>query len=176
MCTTMFRLAFLLLNTFNIFLFIDKFLLSLCNYPGNNALYTQGKDLNIVASKLHQDFSKISTWFYQTFIVLNPDKWNFLTLEFQDIKLDFACQNITIKKVSKEQSCAATNDIKRTFKSHLKIFGRNLIKNSMRLLELWICIPFPKERIGEFIHKFSISILPFHLDASIRRTELKRWT
>ena len=85
----MFRLAFLLLNTFNIFLFIDES--NLCNYPDNNALNTLGKDLSIVACKLHQDFSKISTWFYQTFMVLNPDKWNFLILGFQDTKLDFAC-------------------------------------------------------------------------------------
>ena len=87
MCTTRFGHAVLLLNTYiNIFLFIDKS--NLCNYPNNNALYTWGKDLNTVPCKLHQDF-KISTWFYQTFMVLNPDKCNFFNSGIPGYKTGF---------------------------------------------------------------------------------------
>ena len=51
-------------------------------------------------------------------------------------KTQFCWLNIAIRNVSKEQSLATTKHIKPTFKSHLKIFGRKLIKNPMRLLEL----------------------------------------
>ena len=80
-------------------------------------------------------------------------------------KTQFCFLNITIKNVFKAQSLATTNDIKPTFKSHLKIFGRKLMNKPMHLLELHIA--FPVKKVQEFIHKILIFILLVHLDVSI---------
>ena len=102
----------------NLFLTIDKS--TLCNYADDNTLYTSGNDANAVINKLKQDFSKIFKWFYENFMILNPDKCYFLTLGFQDAQPNFSYDNITIKNVSEEKILGITIDNKLTFKSHLK--------------------------------------------------------
>ena len=102
----------------DLFLSIDKS--TLCNYADDNTLYTSGNDANAVINKLKQDFSKIFKWFYENFMILNPDKCYFLTLGFQDAQPNFSYNNITIKNVSEEKILGITIDNKLTFKSHLK--------------------------------------------------------
>ena len=102
----------------DISLTIDKS--SLCNYADNNTLYISGNDENTVICKLKQDLSKIFKWFYERFMILNPDKCYFLTLGFQDARPNFSYDNIAIKNVSEEKILDITIDNKLTFKSHLK--------------------------------------------------------
>ena len=79
MSTTRFSLGTIFFNIFinGLFLSIDKSTLS--NYA-DDTLYTSGNDANAVINKLKQDFSKIFKWFYENFMILNPDKCYFLTL------------------------------------------------------------------------------------------------
>ena len=108
----------------DLFLTIDKS--TLCNYADDNTLYTSGNDANAVINKLKQDFSKIFKWFYEHFMILNPDKCYFLILGFQDAQPNFSYNKITIKNVSEEKILGITIDNKLTFKSLLK----NICKKS----------------------------------------------
>ena len=113
-------MGFLFVNVLinDIFRTIDKS--SLCNYADNNTLYISGNDPNTVISKLNQDLSKIFKWFYERFMILNPDKCYFLTLGFQDAQPNFSYDNITIKNVSEEKILDITINNKLTFKRYLK--------------------------------------------------------
>ena len=106
-------------NTFinDLFLTIDKS--TFFNYVDDNTLYTWDNDVNTVISKLKQDFSKIFKWFYEHFMILNPDKCYFLTLGFQDAQPNFSYNNIIIKNVSEEKILGITIDNKLTLKSYL---------------------------------------------------------
>ena len=66
----------------DIFLSIGKSIL--CSYVDDNTLHTPGNDGNAIINKLKQDFSKIFKYFYENFMVLNPEKCYFLTVGFQD--------------------------------------------------------------------------------------------
>ena len=72
----------------------------------------------------------------------------FLNSEIPGYKTEFCLLKYYYYYYSKEQLRATTNDIKQTFKNHFRIFGRNLIKNSMRLLALWIYITFDVKGLG----------------------------
>ena len=108
----------------DLFLTIDKS--TLCNYVDDNTLYTSGNDANGVISKLKQDFLKIFNWFYENFMILNPDKCFFLALGFQDAQPNFSYDNITIKNVSEEKILGITQ---LTFKSLLKNISKKTNQN-----------------------------------------------
>ena len=57
---------------------------TLCNYVDDNNMYSSDKNSNIVISILGHDFAIISEWFYENQMVLNPDKYHFLTLGFNE--------------------------------------------------------------------------------------------
>ena len=48
------------------------------------ALYSPGKNANIVISRLIYNFLKISEWFSEKYVVPNADKCLFLTLGFKE--------------------------------------------------------------------------------------------
>ena len=103
---------------FNIFindLILTIYKSTLCNYADDNTLYTSDNNANAVISKLKQDFSKIFEWFYENFMIFNPDKCYFLTLGFQDAQPHFPYDNITTKNVSEEKIQGITIDNKLTF-------------------------------------------------------------
>ena len=54
-----------------IFLFIET--TTLCNYADDNTMYSLDKNSNIVISGLRHDFAIISEWFYENYLVLNPN-------------------------------------------------------------------------------------------------------
>ena len=110
----------------NRFFSIDKS--TLRNNTDNNTLNTSGNEANAVINKLKE-------WLYESVMILNTDKCYFLTLGFQDVQPSFSCDNITIKNVSEEKILGITINNRLTFKSHLKISAKNLIKNLMHLLE-----------------------------------------
>ena len=102
----------------DLFLNIDKS--TLCNYAGDNTLYTSGNDPNVVINNLKQDSSKIFKCFYENLMILNPDKCYFLTLGFKDTQPNFSADNIKIKNVSEEKILGIIIGNKLTFKGHLK--------------------------------------------------------
>ena len=71
---------------FNIFI-NDMFLFTnkcfICNYADDNTLYACNKDENKIMQDLLQDFTNLSNWFYENYLVLNADKCHFMTLGFK---------------------------------------------------------------------------------------------
>ena len=84
---------------FNIFingLFLFTEITTLWNYADGNASYSTDKNVNIVISRLSHYFAIISEWFYENYMLLNPDKCHFLTLGFDKSFPDFSFDNIII--------------------------------------------------------------------------------
>ena len=68
----------LLFNLFvnDLVLFIQCCMLS--NYADDNNLFSMGKNKDQVKTFLSSDFKIISNWFYENFMVLNPEKGHFM--------------------------------------------------------------------------------------------------
>ena len=70
---------------FNIFindLFLSIETITLCNDADDNTTHFSDKNSSIGISRFRHDFAIISEWFYENYMVLNPDKYHFLTLGF----------------------------------------------------------------------------------------------
>ena len=147
---------------FNVFindLFVTINKSTLCKCADDNTLfYTSGNDANAVISKLKQDFSEISKWFYETFIILNPYKYYFLTLGFQETQLNFSYDNITIKNVSEEKIPDITIDNKLTFKSHLKYIYKKASQKPNAIAKIAnFTSPFQKKSLLNSFRKSQLS-------------------
>ena len=88
---------------FNIFI-NDFETTTLCNYADDNTMYSWDKKSNIVMIVTLHDFTTISEWFYENYMVLNPDKCHFPTLGFNKPLPDFFFENTIIKNVTEEKS------------------------------------------------------------------------
>ena len=100
----------------DLFLFIET--TPLCNYADDNTMYSSDKNFNIVISRLRHDFTIISEWFYENYMLLNPDKCHFLSLGFNKPFLDFSFENTTIKNAAEEKILGIVIDNNLNFKSH----------------------------------------------------------
>ena len=83
-------------------------------------MYASDKKSNIVISRLRIDFAIISEWFYENYMVLNPDKCHFLTLGFNEPFADFSFKNTIIKNATEEKTLEIVIDNNLNFKSHMK--------------------------------------------------------
>ena len=83
-------------------------------------MYSSDKNSNTVISRLRHDFAIISEWFYENYIVLNPDKCHFLTLGFNKPFPDFSFKNTIIRNVNEEKILGIVIDNNLNFKSHMK--------------------------------------------------------
>ena len=70
----------LLFNIFlnDIFLSLQK--CDLANYADDSTLYTSDKSISNVMKSLSHNFTILSKWFYNNFMLLNPDKLSFMLL------------------------------------------------------------------------------------------------
>ena len=66
-------LGSLLFNIFinDIFLFLQK--CDLANYADDSTMYTSNKSISLILSSLSHEFTVLSKWFFNNFIVPNPD-------------------------------------------------------------------------------------------------------
>ena len=58
------------------------------------------KNAHVVISRLTHDFAIISEWFYENYMVLDPDKRHFPALGFTKPFPDFSFENTIIKNVT----------------------------------------------------------------------------
>ena len=96
----------LLFNLFinDLIFFITTFL---SNYADDNSSYNAGKDLELVKSVLVKDFRAVKEWFYENFMILNPNKI-------------FKFENVCLENSKEEAILGITIDNKLTFDSHKK--------------------------------------------------------
>ena len=102
----------------DLFLFIET--TTLCNYAGDNTMYSSDKNSSIVISRLTHDFAIISELFYENYMLLNPDKCHFLTLCFNNPFPDFSFENTIIKNVAEEKILRIVIENNLNFISHMK--------------------------------------------------------
>ena len=84
------------------------------------ALYISDKSISNIMNSLSHDFNILSEWFYNNFMVLNPDKCSFMLLGVDDeLQTNLACGNETLKNSKQEKVLGVTIDNKLNFKTHL---------------------------------------------------------
>ena len=89
-----------------------------------------GESLSIIIENLKADFLRISKWFHENFMVLNPDKSHFMVLGDSNFTCSFTCNRTTIETSKEEKVLGITIDDKLTFTSHLG----NIIKKANQKL------------------------------------------
>ena len=113
-------LGSLLFNIFinDIFYFEDKSYLS--NYADDNVLYAFGSNITEVKNKLSQDLPKLSEWFTENFMILNPDKCHYMCLGKDTVNdiLNFCDEEL--KSSELETVLGIEIDQKLTFNCHVK--------------------------------------------------------
>ena len=79
-------------------------------------------------NSLSHDFTILSKWFYNNFMVLNPDKCSFMLLGVDIIinKLTWCVVLKLLKTVKKEKVLGATTDNKLNFETHLSNITKNV--------------------------------------------------
>ena len=93
---------------------------NLGNYADNSTLYTYNKNLETVIFNLRQEFSILSNWFYDNYMVLNPGKCHFMLFGVKENKqFDLICNDITLKHSSHENFLHVTIANKLSFDEHI---------------------------------------------------------
>ena len=106
----------------DIFLSLQK--CDLANYANDSTLYTSDKSISNIMNSLSHDFTILSKWFYNNFMVLNPDKCSFMLLGVDDeLQTNLVCGNETLKNSKK--GLGVTFDNKLNFETHLSNITKN---------------------------------------------------
>ena len=108
---------------FNIFLNDIFFFLkdaNLGNYADDSTLYVYDKNLETVICNRRQEFSILSNWFYDNYVVLNPGKCHFMLFGVKENEqFDLTCSDITLKQSNHEKILVVTVDNKLSFDEHI---------------------------------------------------------
>ena len=93
----------LLFNIFvnDIFLFVKSS--NVFNYAHDITLFAFGKTFDEVTRKFQNGFLILDEWFFNNFLVLNFDKFHFMTLGTPNTLPNFKCRNIAIKNSTSEK-------------------------------------------------------------------------
>ena len=91
----------------------------ICNYADDNTLHSANKNISQIISDCSNDLETLVKWFYDTYMVLNPDKCHFMTLGFEDQNFDFHYENVVIRNSAQEKILEITIDNKLNFKFHI---------------------------------------------------------
>ena len=144
----------LLFNIFinGIFLSLQK--CDLANYADDSTLYTSDKSVSNIMNSLSHDFTILSQWFYNNFMVLNPDKCSFMLLGVDDeFQTNLVCGNETLKNSKQEKVLGVTIDNKLNFKTHLLNITKNAnIKfNALKRVKKYMTTDKKKRIFSSFI-------------------------
>ena len=107
----------LLFNLFinDLLFFITTFL---SNYADDNSLYNTGKDLELVRSALVNDFRAVTEWFYENFMILNPNKCHDMCTRKNTERDIFKFENACFEN-SKEEVILGITIVIYSYKKHL---------------------------------------------------------
>ena len=111
----------LLFNLFinNLFLFICFSTLS--KYADDNNSFAPGADIQLINQMLLSDSGIVNNWFYENFMILNPEKCHFMSIDKDIYDEDvFYYGNVTLKNSDEEEILGVTINRKFQFHQHLK--------------------------------------------------------
>ena len=121
------QISFLDLLLFNIFKYELFLFLQEC-YPGiyanDSTMYTSDKSISIIINSLSHDFTVLSKWFDNIFVVLNPGKCSFKLLDVDDeLQANLVQVNETLENRKQENVLGVTHDIKIKFANAITSFN-----------------------------------------------------
>ena len=83
-------------------------------------MYNTSKDLELVKSVLVNDFRAVKEWFYENFMILNPNKCHNTCIGKNNESDIFKFENVCLENSKEELILEITIDNKLTFDSHIK--------------------------------------------------------
>ena len=96
------------------------------NYANDSTLHTLDKSISNIINSLSHDFTIFSKWFYNNFMVLNPDKCSFMLLGVDDeFQTNLVCGNKTLKNSKQEKVLGVNIDNKLNFATHISNITKN---------------------------------------------------
>ena len=98
--------------------FLSKTYLS--NYADDNKLYNIGKDRNIVKELLKKDFRVVTEWFYENYMILNPQKCHYMSIRNSAENDWFEFDDLCLENSREEVILGITIDNKLSFDSHIR--------------------------------------------------------
>ena len=113
-------LGALLFNIFinDLFLFIRKS--GVCNFAGDDTLYSVGKNIENVISDLKTDLVGVMEWFKINSLKANTCKFQFMVLGYKDERsFNIHINNVQIKSSNKVTLLGIIIDKNLTFKTHI---------------------------------------------------------
>ena len=123
------------------------------------------KNSNIAISRLRRDFAIISEWFYENYMILNPDKCHFLTLGFNKPFPDFSFDNTIIKIVTEEKILGIVINNNLNFKSYMKKICEKANQKPSALARISkLRTPTQREKNNKFFYQRTIYLLSFDMD------------
>ena len=76
-------------------------------------MYTSDKRVSTIIDSLSHEFTILSKWFYNNFMVLNPDKCSFMLLGVDDsLQTNLVCGDEILKNKKQEKVLGVTLDNK----------------------------------------------------------------
>ena len=96
----------------DIFLHIENSVL--CNHENDSIVYASGESFSIIRENLKVDFFRISKWFHETFMILNPDECHFMVKGNSNCTCNFTCNTTTMECSKEEKVLGITIDHKLT--------------------------------------------------------------
>ena len=127
---------------------------TLSNYADDNNLFSMGKNKDQVKTFLSSDFKIINNWFYENFMVLNPEKSHFMCI---GQKIDHAetlnFNNLAIKNSKEVEILGITLDRNMNFHTHIKNICR---KAGQKLSALLRISPYLDQRKKVLLYKSMI--------------------
>ena len=133
---------------FNIFINdIFSFLTTceMCNYADDYTLYTYSRDFHQVQEYLKKDFEILENWFYDSYMVLNSCKCEFMGFGKTNEYEVFTYHEIQLKKATTKKLLAITIDQHLNFNEHLT----NVCKKASRKLNAL-------SRVSSFLRKCNV--------------------
>ena len=92
---------------------------TLCNYADDNTQFSCEKTFDQVINNLQTDFRTLKVWFYDNFLVLNPQKMSFYDSWKWEQPLHFSCDDVIIKNSLSEIILGLTIDNNLDFSDHI---------------------------------------------------------
>ena len=127
---------------------------TLSDYADDNNLFSIGKNKDQVKTFLSSDFKIINNWFYENFMVLNPEKSHFMCI---GQKIDHAetlnFNNLAIKNSKEVEILGITLDRNMNFHTHIKNICR---KAGQKLSALLRISPYLDQRKKVLLYKSMI--------------------
>ena len=107
---------------FNIFI-NDLFFLveetEICNYADDTTIYVCGQEQGQIVSSLENDAQKISKWFFDNSMKLNPDKCHILIFRGRNTDVSVYIGDTMLTESIEEELLGVTLDKNIDFKSHV---------------------------------------------------------